>query len=343
MLVSIVINNYNYARYVAATIDSALAQTWHPLEVIVVDDGSTDDSWSVIQGYGDRVRAIQQPNGGQGAAYNAGFAASRGEWVMFLDSDDLLDCGALACMLSCADDQVAKVQGYLRRIDADGHPLGGAVPDYAHDGDVRPIVEAFRQYGAPPSSGNLYRRSAIAPYFPLQAPHWRRSADTVPNLLCVFHGRVVTVPGTIGCYRLHTHAARRSGLVGNMDRSAGGALKQSDNRRVLAAEWGTQCTGIVWPSEQLTLPWDWRLRTLSWRLDPAGHPYANDTRRAIWRGMNESLARWPGYTRIERWVQRLWVGFMLLAPRAVVSALASSNVSGELRAGIKLLRRGSPA
>ena len=54
MLVSIVINNYNYARYVAATIDSALAQTWHPLEVIVVDDGSTDDSWSVIQRYGDR-------------------------------------------------------------------------------------------------------------------------------------------------------------------------------------------------------------------------------------------------------------------------------------------------
>ena len=95
MLVSIVINNYNYARYLGDAIDSALAQTWHPLEVIVVDDGSTDDSWSVIQRYGERVRAMRQPNGGQGAAYNAGFAASRGEWVLFLDADDLLDVDAL--------------------------------------------------------------------------------------------------------------------------------------------------------------------------------------------------------------------------------------------------------
>ena len=119
MLVSIIINNYNYARYIAAAIDSALAQTWHPLEVIVVDDGSTDDSWAVIERYGERVRALRQPNGGQGAAYNAGFEASRGEWVLFLDSDDLLDVGALARMLSLVNDKVVKVHGYLRRCDAD--------------------------------------------------------------------------------------------------------------------------------------------------------------------------------------------------------------------------------
>ena len=128
MLVSIVINNYNYGRYIGAAIDSALAQTWNPLEVIVVDDGSTDDSWAVIESYGERVHAIRQANGGQGAAYNTGLAASRGEWVLFLDSDDMLDVGAIARMLSFADDKVAKVQGYLRRIDADGKPLGGAVP-----------------------------------------------------------------------------------------------------------------------------------------------------------------------------------------------------------------------
>jgi hypothetical protein len=343
MLVSIVISNYNYARYIAAAIDSALAQSWHPLELIVVDDGSTDDSWAMIQGYGDRVQAIRQVNGGQGAAYNAGFAASRGEWVLFLDSDDLLDVGAVSRMLSCATDKVVKVQGYLRRIDADGRPLGGAVPYIAHDGDLLPMVERFRQYGSPPASGNLYRRSAIAPYFPMRAAAWRRSADTVPSLLCAFHGLVVTAPGTIGCYRLHTSAIRGSGMVGNMERSLAGALEQSENRRLQAAAWGTHCTGIVWPHAQMSLPWEWRLRTLSWRLEPESHPHPGDSRRAIWHGLNETLAHWPGYTFIERLVQRLWIGFMLLAPRAVVAALASTNVSGELRASVRQLRRGSAA
>lgn len=341
MLVSIVINNYNYARYLGAAIDSALAQTWHPLEVVVVDDGSSDDSWSVIEGYGDRVRAIRQPNGGQGAAYNSGFAACRGEWVLFLDSDDLLDIGAVARLLAFAKADVAKLHGYLRRIDADGQPLGGAVPYIAHSGtDVREIAEHFRQYAGPPASGNLYRRSAIAPYFPLDAPAWRRSADTVPNLLCVFHGTVVAVPGTIGCYRLHTSASQRSGLLGNKDRSAGAAWLQSNHRRELAAAWGTLCTGIVWPAEPMTPPWEWRLRTLSWRLSPAAHPCPGDTRRSIWRGLDTSLAHWPGYTGVERLAQRLWIGFMLLAPRAVVAALAPSNVSGELRARLRWLRGG---
>jgi len=208
---------------------------------------------------------------------------------------------------------------------------------------VQPIAERFRQYGAPPSSGNMYRRGAIAPYFPMHAPAWRRSADTVPSLLCAFHGLVATVPGTIGCYRLHTRSNRRSGLLGNMDRSPSDALEQSDHRRLQVAAWGTHCTGIVWPHAQMTLPWDWRLRTLSWRLSLASHPYPHDSRSVIWRGLNESLSHWPGYTLIERWVQRLWVGFMLVAPRAIVTRLASSNVSGELRAGLRQLRKGTVA
>jgi hypothetical protein len=128
-----------------------------------------------------------------------------------------------------------------------------------------------------------------------------------------------------------------------MDKSTGDALEQSEHRRLQVAAWGTRCTGIVWPHEQMTLPWDWRLRTLSWRLAPEAHPFPRDSRRAIWRGLNESLSHWPGYTLIERCVQRLWVSFMLLAPRALVARLAASNVSGELRASLRQLRRGSLA
>src|SRR3954451_20463787 len=89
-LVSIVIDNYNYARFLPEAIESALAQTYPDTEVIVVDDGSTDDSREIIASYGSRVRPVLKTNGGQASAFNAGFAASRGDVVLFLDSDDTL-------------------------------------------------------------------------------------------------------------------------------------------------------------------------------------------------------------------------------------------------------------
>ena len=118
--------------------------------------------------------------------------------------------------------------------------------------------------------------------------------------------------------------------------SAGAALAQSERRRAQAADWGSRCTGIVWPSTHpMALPWEWRLRTLSWRLAPESHAHPDDSRRAIWNGLNASLSRWPGYTWVERCAQRLWVGVMLLAPRALVARLAWSNVSGDLRARLR--------
>jgi glycosyltransferase involved in cell wall biosynthesis len=86
--VSILINNYNYGRFLADAIESALEQRDSNCEVIVVDDGSTDQSESVIKGYGDRIIPIFKPNGGQASAFNAGFAASQGEIICFLDADD---------------------------------------------------------------------------------------------------------------------------------------------------------------------------------------------------------------------------------------------------------------
>lgn len=88
-LVSIAINNYNYARFLPEAIDSALNQTYPHVEVIVVDDGSTDDSREVIESYGNKVVAVLKDNGGQASAFNAGFAASRGDIFCFLDADDI--------------------------------------------------------------------------------------------------------------------------------------------------------------------------------------------------------------------------------------------------------------
>ena len=88
MLVSVIIPTYNRARTIERAVNSVLNQTWKQIEVIVVDDGSTDQTTEILKGYGDKIRAICQKNGGPGAARNTGIKAATGDIISFLDSDD---------------------------------------------------------------------------------------------------------------------------------------------------------------------------------------------------------------------------------------------------------------
>lgn len=88
-LVSVVIPNYNYAHYLPQAIDSVLSQSYPRVEVIVVDDGSKDESTTIVEKYGERVRLIRQQNQGVAAARNRGVAESSGEFIAFLDADDV--------------------------------------------------------------------------------------------------------------------------------------------------------------------------------------------------------------------------------------------------------------
>ncbi|MEA5466111.1 glycosyltransferase family 2 protein [Leptothoe sp. PORK10 BA2] len=89
-LVSIIINNYNYGSFLGQAIDSALDQNYKNVEVIVVDDGSQDNSRSIISSYGNRIIPVLKENGGQASAFNAGFSNSSGDIICFLDADDLV-------------------------------------------------------------------------------------------------------------------------------------------------------------------------------------------------------------------------------------------------------------
>src|SRR5262245_61790443 len=96
---SVVTNNHNYERFPVESIDSALGQSHRDTEVVVVDDGSSDRSPEIIRSYGSRIRHVLKPNGGQGSALNAGFAAARGDVIIFLDADDALHPHAVATVL----------------------------------------------------------------------------------------------------------------------------------------------------------------------------------------------------------------------------------------------------
>ena len=86
--ISVIIPCYNSGTHLAQAIDSVLAQTCPASEIIVVDDGSTDDSPAIMARYGDRIRVVRQANAGLPAARNAGIQAATGEWLAFLDADD---------------------------------------------------------------------------------------------------------------------------------------------------------------------------------------------------------------------------------------------------------------
>ncbi len=87
-MISVVIPAYNAGRFIRRTIDSVLAQTYTDYEIIVIDDGSTDDTAEIVKSYGSKVRYIYQKNAGDGPARNTGIYAAKGEWIAFLDHDD---------------------------------------------------------------------------------------------------------------------------------------------------------------------------------------------------------------------------------------------------------------
>ncbi|MEW5943859.1 MAG: glycosyltransferase [Pseudomonadota bacterium] len=102
-LVSVIIPCYNGERFLREAIDSALAQTYSPVEIIVVDDGSTDGSAAIMASFGDRIRVVRQPNAGLPEARNVGIRSSQGAMLAFLDADDYWERDFLARMVEALD------------------------------------------------------------------------------------------------------------------------------------------------------------------------------------------------------------------------------------------------
>ena len=133
-LITVIVVNYNYGRYLAECVDSVIAQTYPNMEIIVVDDGSTDNSLNILQSYNGKVFVLHQENKGVSAARNAGVLASNGEWVAFLDSDDTWQPEKLQRQSSCIEDSaVGMVFCAVEYMDDSGRHLGYTRPQLGSD------------------------------------------------------------------------------------------------------------------------------------------------------------------------------------------------------------------
>jgi glycosyltransferase involved in cell wall biosynthesis len=206
-LASIIVNNYNYGRFLRDAVDSALAQTYPNKEVIVVDDGSTDESRRIIGSYNGRVVPVLKENGGQGSAVNAGFAVSHGQIVLFLDADDLLLPGAVEQAAACfRDPKIVNSHWRLWTMEESGRPGRGLMPvSELPDGDLREKV--FRSgpdtRSWPPTSGNAWNRDFLEKVLPMPEQEFRIGADTYLFELAPFYGPVKALSVPLGYYRLH--------------------------------------------------------------------------------------------------------------------------------------------
>jgi hypothetical protein len=171
-LITVIVPVHNVHQWVAACLDSVLAQTETDIEVIAVNDGSTDGSGQVCETYAaadSRMRVVHQRNGGLSDARNVGLVAARGEWVLFLDGDDWIDSEAAASMLAAAEAADADV--VVAGFHVDVHDAAGTLIRRERRAPVRQVVEASAPRLAQPSTellnvvgyawNKLYRRTFL--------------------------------------------------------------------------------------------------------------------------------------------------------------------------------------
>jgi glycosyltransferase involved in cell wall biosynthesis len=313
---------------VTDAVDSALAQIDAPVEVIVVDDGSTDDSLAVLETYGSRVHLITQPNGGQAAAFNSGWELSTGDAVIFLDADDVLapDVAARALRVFDDDASVAKVQYPLHLIDAAGRRCAGRVPSAGvrlAAGDVRDqLTRHPDDLVWMPTTGNAFRADVLAQIMPMPTADYRICADYYLSNLTAAHGRVAVLDRSGGSYRVHagnSHYAERW----SMDAVRANVARTSVTHRHLIDE----CRrlglgGLPNDPDAVRSVTATAFRMVSLRLDASRHPLTCDTRRGLTRlGLAAALGR-HDVSAFRRAQMAAWFVATGLAPRSAIPRLA---------------------
>ena len=314
LIVSIIINNYNYDRFLKEAIDSALNQTYPHTEVIVVDDGSTDKSREIIAEYEDRIVPILQPNGKQAAAFNSGFANSKGDIIIFLDSDDYLLSHAVERIVSVWKPTLSKVHYRLEVVDTDRAAFGYSFPQGTaplSTGEVWKNLLDVGGYVRVPTSGNALNRNALLPLFPI-ADRYKLTADDYLSILVPFYGDVGAIEEPIGAYRIH----------GNNQWALATVTSERFQRFIQHDLVVYQLLLAKAKELNYELPKDFELRSfgrfhvrlISLRLSPDEHPIDRDrVIDLVWSGIR-SIWQYSNLSWLKKVIHTLWLIWVAFMP-----------------------------
>jgi GT2 family glycosyltransferase len=342
--VSIVVINYNYERFVEISISSALAQIYADVEVVVVDDASTNSSPEVIKSFGDRVIPVLKiMNAGHGSAFNTGFEHSSGDIVIFLDSDDYLHPDGVSRIVEAFKDGVVLVQSRLDLVDGDGTLLdvypAGEIP--FDNGDVVPLLLDRGRYNSTVTSGLAYSREVLEKVMPMPVDDFARGGDGYLVTVAPLFGKVASVEIPTGAYRLH--GANHSQFAKKLAERARWRVEHDLVRyRALERVAGTLGLSVA-PDPGLRDPLHIEERLLSSTCEKDVRVCPEDSRMALAMHGVRAIGR-ARMSRPRKLIFQAWYGLSGIVPRRAAYSLVSWKLSVDsrpllMRRVVKLARR----
>src|SRR4029077_10245296 len=216
--VSVLIDTYNHERFIEEAIASVLAQDFpaSEMEILVIDDGSTDRTPEIVQKFAPRVRYLRKENGGQASAFNFGIPQAQGEIVAFLDGDDWWAPNKLSCVTQAmaADSSVGIVGHGIITVNLDGrHQTEILLEGFRFQANTLEGARLFRRRGAFLGTSRMTIRAAALRQIGLIPEAIRIQADEYLFTLAAVLSAVLILPQALTFYRIHE--ANRFQLSGN--------------------------------------------------------------------------------------------------------------------------------
>ncbi len=344
MKVSIVVSSYNYEKYLEESIESAFAQTYRDIEVVIVDDGSTDGSPGIIRRYEGRAKIVWKPNGGQASAFNLALRHCTGDFVLFLDCDDALRADAVEKSVKAWRAGTSKVHFPLEVIVEDGTRTGALVPR-AHlpEGDLKAQLLGEGMYVSPPNTGNLFSRVFLDRVMPMPEQEWAYGPDGYLVFLAPLYGSVGAVQEPLGYYRRHVRSVTNITSAGTQevgDKLRSMAQSLLELRSLLSRETGN--LGLAFQPGVVTDHWQClNVRMALSRIAPELDPFGRAGRMRLASQLLSAAFRAPELRLRDRIGLAVWTVLVGGAPRSIAVVLTQfAFAPGERRGLIRRLSTG---